>query len=545
MMKYYTHYSTFKNQIFVRYIDENGNRRNGFYDFAPKYFTETDTVLSETKTIFGKNVIEKTSDSCKTLWKDTQKYKDVHGLKIHGSSNAALQYVAQKFPENLIDIANSEEIRRINLDIETESEVSIGFPDLIDPMEKVNAITAYDSIHKKFIVLYCTEIDFTAPKFAGLDLVPIYCEDEETLLRKFVDFWKYDYPDVVSGWNIDGFDIPYLLNRIEKILGKSTAESLSPVGFISRRTGKNDKGQQTFDYKIRGVEIVDTLTLYKKIELSPRESYTLEFISTFELDVGKLHHPSAIPGHLLYKEQKLHQLNIDDHWGEWEYHRLMIEEYLAGGSQDTALFAKIQKEFNEAFILYNILDVKRCFEIEEKKNLFKIAYFLAYYSYSNFSEVTASMKFWSNLLFVYCYNELNLVFPMFKEKTFKDGTFTGAYVRPTQAGVYKGPGSVVTYDIVSMYPSLIRVLNISPETLCNKKYDIDVTRMLSGDIPDINPRHSLGVNGAAFDNTKMGVLPRKVEELFNKRKHEKGIAGKIFTEIEEINAEIAKREELQ
>ena len=139
-MKFYTHYSKHNDEVYVRYVDEHGNRKSEFFRYRPKYYLETDAQVSEIKTIYGKNVVEKESNDCKSFFRDIKEYENVENMEIHGCKNPALQYVASRFDHSLEDVFESSKIRRVEIDIETETEVSVGFPMIVDPEEETSCV---------------------------------------------------------------------------------------------------------------------------------------------------------------------------------------------------------------------------------------------------------------------------------------------------------------------------------------------------------------------------------------------------------------------
>lgn len=540
-MKFYTHHSVVGDQIFIRGIDEDGNRTSEYKDVQPEFFLTHQGIFKDpdVTSIFGDPVRRVSCDGVYDFRTQMKEYLDVEGLDVLGTNSPNLQYVVNNFHNQDAAFVTSQ-IRRLNIDIETEVEVSKGFPDIDDPVEVINIISAYDSLRKTMFVFHTKELD---KDWWGWSLLegkfPLKfkkCVDEADLLGSFVKFWEMDYPDVLSGWNIAGFDVPYTCRRIEKVLGKSSVDRLSPVGSVRHRKYHDEQGMEQWDYTIQGVEIVDTLQLYKKIVLDPRESYSLEFIAMHDLKVGKLQHPSGVAGHKLYKQQNLAQVNLETDWGDWQSHKRLVEDALAGDENAARL---AQSEFEHAHALYNVMDVWRCFQIEEVLDLFSTAYFLSYSSYSNISEVMSGMRVWSNLLYGFSYKDLNKVYP-FNKRGHKTGKFTGAFVRPTKVGKYQGMGCIVSYDVASMYPSLIRTLNISPEKLTNRHLDITVDELLGG-LKPAPEGYSLGANGATFFKDEQGVLPKKVEELFAKRKQEKKKLRAVNEQIAEVEVEMEKR----
>ena len=194
----------------------------------------------------------------------------------------------------------------MNIDIETGSEN--GFPNVNEVREEVISITLKDNITNKFVVLGCEAYSNTRE-----DVYYIHCNDERSLLSKFLDVYKAIDPDVITGWNVRFFDIPYLVRRIDKILGNGVSKKLSHWNFIKEKNVVMNS-RDNITYKILGVSILDYIELYKKYTYSNQESYRLQHIADVELGEGKLSYEEYGNLHNLYKEnyQKFIDYNIKD-----------------------------------------------------------------------------------------------------------------------------------------------------------------------------------------------------------------------------------------
>ena len=109
------------------------------------------------------------------------------------------------------------------------------------------------------------------------------------MLNQFLDHWNHINVDVVSGFNIDGFDIPYLVNRISNVMGDDQVKRLSPWKLVTPRKVKGKFGKEDIEYDIAGISSLDFLSLYLKFTYIKREQNSLDYISQVELGVGKLH----------------------------------------------------------------------------------------------------------------------------------------------------------------------------------------------------------------------------------------------------------------
>ena len=158
--------------------------------------------------------------------------------------------------------------REMNFDIETE--ILQGFPDWKNPINKITAIAWHEKLSDEYCVLVLDE-DGRVQDSVTDNVEIISFHTEEALLETFIEKYQQIQPHILTGWNIEGFDIPYLLNRISRVLGAGAERALSPVGIINYREGL-DK------WFIEGVAILDYMLLYKKFTMGERPSYRLDAI---------------------------------------------------------------------------------------------------------------------------------------------------------------------------------------------------------------------------------------------------------------------------
>jgi DNA polymerase elongation subunit (family B) len=233
-----------------------------------------------------------------------KRYKDVESFPLFGNTNYAYQYITRSFPDEIeFDIT---QIKIYSIDIETSAE--LGFPNVEDPMEEVLLITIQE-YNSKQIVTFGKE-HFTVSKD---NHKYIRCKDEYELLKKFIEFIADDYPHIITGWNIEFFDIPYLCNRIRKVLGEDSMKNLSPWNVVNRREISRFKNIETV-FDIMGIAVLDYLDLYKKFTYTAQESYKLDHIAKVELGKEKLDYGEYDSFRLFYKNnwQKFVEYNVVD-----------------------------------------------------------------------------------------------------------------------------------------------------------------------------------------------------------------------------------------
>ena len=381
-------------------------------------------------------------------------------------------YLSDEYSGTTVDY-DFNQIKVLYIDIEVGSES--GFPKPEEAREQITAITM--KCGKDFIVIGCGDYHNTRE-----DVRYIKCETEDGLINAFVDHWKRISPDIVTGWNVKFFDIPYLVNRITNLFGEKFCKQLSPWNFVKefKVAGMGGKMFQTFN--LTGIAVLDYLDLYKKFTFTNQESYRLDHIAHVELGEKKLDYSEFETLHQLYK--------LD-----------------------------FQK-----FIDYNIKDVELVEQIEDKKKLVEQAVVLAYDAKSNYEDVFKQVRMWDILAFNYLRMN-DIVIPQ-KERNIKDSAYAGAYVKDPQVGRHDW---VVSFDLNSLYPHLIMQYNISPETLIEErlpddiqllKDQISVDTLLSQKLDtSILQKYNLCMtpNGQFFRRDVHGFLPEMMQNMYDNR----------------------------
>lgn len=349
------------------------------------------------------------------------------------------------------------------------------------------------------------------------DTLYLKCKDEHDLLIKFIQFWrKYD-PDIISGWNIRSFDIPYIVNRCNKLLGEDITKNLSPWGFI-RKVSAKDKFKKYNTYELIGIETIDYMQIYQKIPHSnaTQESYALNYIAGVELGDEKV-------------------------------------DYAEYGT-----LTKLYKENFNLFAAYGRKDVELVYLIDKKLEFISLYLATAYDATCNYSDVNSQTVMVDVIVFKHA-KEKKLVIPPMKENH-KDSSFAGAHVAPTQKGKFKW---VITCDLTSLYPHLQMQFNISPDTFkwqyFQNKLDIDstVANGLEFGLKQKAIKNNCCVagNGHFFSNEFVGLMPDIQKQMFADRKEykkkmliaEKRLAALKETDIgyEECDIEVTKYKNLQ
>ena len=456
-MRFYTNVTQWGNHILVREY-KNGERLNHRVKYSPTLYVP---VQKETgwKTLDGKNVMPYKHDTIKGAKEFISQYQNQPHL-VFGLDRFAYTYLADTYPDKVE--WDSDKILVVTIDIETRCEN--GFPDPEKAEEEMLSITIKNQSTKKIVVWgigdYHTDRE---------DVTYINCSNENELLAKFMNFWTKHYPDVITGWNTEFFDIPFLVNRVTKVLGEDRAKEFSPWGNVSSRSVySHGRPQQVYD--IQGVSNLDYLQVYRKFTYTAQESYRLDHIAFVELGEKKNENPY-------------------DTFKDW-----YTKDY-------------------QSFIDYNIVDVELVDRLEDKMKLLELLFTMAYEAKVNYDDVFGQVKYWDVLIHNYL-KKRKIVIPQ-KSHTSKNDKYEGAYVKDPQVGQHKW---VMSFDLNSLYPHLIMQYNMSPETLVTGDYmELGVDSMLKETHIDVPDKCTITPNGALYRKDKKGFLPEMMQEIYDDR----------------------------
>jgi DNA polymerase elongation subunit (family B) len=427
-MRFYTDVNIHRGRIQHSGYD-NGKKFINSTNFMPNLAIESQEETGM-KTLQGSNAKMIGFDSIREFKDYKKNYADTIGF--HNSINPIYQFLAETYPTEVK--FDTREIRTLIYDIETidSTETFKGFPQPHDAPVPVVSIAIKDL---KSNVYWLLSLEDYEPNYniAELDAKKVIhrkCNNEFALLHKFCEIIEKLQPDLLVGYNNKGFDDPYILHRIDKICGEDALKKLSPCGQVHYEFKLNKFGKMECKYQIKGLQILDYLELYKKFIPAGRESYSLSFISKYELGDDKLD----------YSEHE----NIT---------RFYIEDPLN-------------------FLFYNIKDVELIHLLDKKLGLLDLIYTVAYMAKINYEDVMSPIRTWDSIIYEYL-KAKNIVVP--PEKHEKRESYPGAYVHEPKTGIYDW---VVSFDLASLYPHEIMQFNISSETLVTEKMiDEDIKKI--------------------------------------------------------------------
>jgi len=488
MSDFYTNVCVSGKFILFRGV-ENDKRVRRKIEYRPTFYllsqeqTDTRTLNGD----FVKPIQPGNISECRDFLK---RYESVDNFPVFGNNRYEYAFIADTFADDILWDVNKVSIAYLDIEVGSEN----GFPEPRDAAEEITAITI--KLKGNYFVFGCG--DYSKHRD---DVHYAKCRDELDLIRRFLDFWARFHPDVISGWNIKTFDIPYLVNRITKILGESEAKKLSPWNYLDKREAYF-MNREHMIYDIVGVATLDYIELYRKFTYAQQESYRLDNIAHVELGEKKLDFSEFETLHQLYKQ---------------DYQK---------------------------FIEYNIKDVELVEKLEDKMKLIELALTLAYDNKVNYDDVFTQVRMWDAIVYNYLKRK-NVVIPQMKRGD-KKTAYEGAYVKEPLLGMHNW---VASFDLNSLYPHLIMQYNISMESLIepakytdemkdfigNKRINVDT--LLSQQI-DTTALKKMGVtltpNGQLFSIKEQGVMPEIMDSMYKDRTRYKKLALEAKKKIETV-----------
>jgi len=470
--------------------DESGNRISYDCSFEPYIYLETNNkedVLSIFNTKLKKKKFKNQAERYRFL-------KDNKIERVFENLNVQQQFLIDTYWKNNEDADfNKNPIKVLFIDIETYSPDE--FPKPGDPKHPINVITVYDSIKKQFLTW-----GLKAYNKKKENCLYFKCSSEKELLEKFLKYFQSDYPDILSGWNSEFFDVPYIINRVTKILGEDETKKLSPVRSIRPIVFTGKFGKEQVHWHIEGVSCVDYLDIYKRFCPVLRESYKLDSICELELGENKID----------YGDTNLSSL-ADQDW--------------------------------DLFVDYNIQDVSLLIKLEEKLQYLELLRMISYAGLTTFEGALGSLSVITGLCAIRARHR-NLRIPTFNKGRTSDEQNAGAYVGEPKKGFQE---HVVSFDANSLYPNVMITLNLSPETkvgVITEKTDKEVTikhvngqtfKLSNNSFIKFIKKEKIAISKAKvlFSQKEKGIIPETVDHYYNKRvelkKQLKHIKRKIHT----------------
>ena len=452
--------------------------------FSPTLFVPS-KKNEKYKTLDGRSVAPMEFLTARDAREFIKKYDGVEGFEVHGYERFVYQYIRREFPGEIDYSINQMKIFALDIEVQCEN----GFPDVEAAAEEMLSITIKDMVSKEFFVWAVRE--FEVP-----DGVKAFIYDtERDMLKNFIEWWVHNTPDILTGWNVNLYDVPYIARRVNRTLGEKWMKSLSPWNRANERE-VYVQGRKNYAYDVSGINILDYLDLYRKFTYSNQESYRLDHIAFVELGQRKVDHSE-------YDNFK------DFYTSDWQ-----------------------------KFIEYNIQDVELIDRLEDKMKLLELAITMAYDAKANFEDVYSQVRMWDTIIYNYL-SDKNIVVPPRKGSK-KDEKYAGAYVKEPKPGRYDW---VVSFDLNSLYPHLIMQYNISPETLRETRHSSSsVERILNQEIDFSDCKFAVCANGAQYRKDVHGFLPEIMQKIYDERTIYKKLMLKAKSEYEKNSTEKLKKD---
>jgi len=473
---FYTSIEKQSNFLLYRGYNDEGNRVKQKVKFKPTYYLDSKHQNPKYKGLDRAPIDPMTFNSMSDANEFARTYDGVSTFKIYGNSRHVPAFIQTQFPNeisfkrDLVDIGN----------IDIETAFGDGFPDCDNPVNEILTIAYKSSKDDTYRVWGLKPYDETQSQ---LDVKIDYMQfgSEEKMLLHFIDWWANpeNTPDVITGWNIRFFDIPYMVARMTHLLGEQNTKRLSPWGSI--RIGEvKFMGNSQRVVTLSGVSQLDYMDLFKKFAYTygNQESYSLNHIASVVLGEKKL-------------------------------------DYSEVGSLRNLYDADYQM-----FVDYNIKDVELIERFEEKMGLITLVITTAYIGGVNYTDTLGTTAIWDSIIYRRLMRQrtvprLNQLKP--SEYIIKSGTdsIAGGYVKDVVKGMSEW---VMSFDLNSLYPNIIIQNNMSPETLIPYSFVENVVpEVLLGTDKKAPEGIAMAGNGSVYRKDVKGIIPEIVEELYTKR----------------------------
>ena len=524
---FYTNIDVRGSKIFLRYFEDD-QHKSEVIEFGPELYIRTNNAAKADAMSMHDEPLEAVQFSDhREMRSFIESYKDVDGFAVYGTENIMNQFVSKAYPGDIK--YDGQKIRGAVVDIETFSgdievlpdgtiaPIDGPFPKPEEAAHPINLITLYHTVEKRYYVwgLEYFKGEFIGtykhnpdhPRVGKMDVVYKGFREEYDMLNDFVSVWNQKGFNFWSGWNIEGFDNPYLTNRIEKVCGEKAKKALSPWNMIQKDSIATSWGEDQEMYHWIGCQMLDYKQLFEKHGFMNPDDKKLDTVARLILGEGKV-------------------------------------DYADEGNLNTLYIRNYQKA-----VEYNIVDVDLIVLMNAKKRFFELTFILAYLCKSNYQDTLGTVKPWSALTYSMLYAKGQR--PKIKSVYEGDVQFGGGFVREIKAGRVKW---IVSCDLNSLYPHLIQQYNLGAETLIEPEdLPAEVRAIANFTLDDlVNKRVDLSAlkkhnicmtaNRAFFKRGKKSIFNEKTREIYDSRKKVK--KQMLAFEQEEVNlkAKIGDRE---
>lgn len=493
-MKFYTSVERFGNNILYRGY-ENGRRFSKKVQFEPTFYMPAKDEITDFRSLLGgKPLKPKRFESMRDAKEFLERYKDVSGFDICGNTNYIAQFIQEKHPGKI-----EFDVSKINIAMfDIEVDIEHGYADTEQADKRINSIAAKSSKSDTYWLFGLKNYNKHLTE-TGIDpeqIMFVHCADEEELILKFIRWWTNDYPDVITGWNVEYFDVQYLVTRIIRLFGEEMAKKLSPWSSI-RKTSREFYGKVQSTWLLSGIAIIDYMDAFKKFgyKYGPQESYRLDHIA-----------------HVVLGERKMDYSEYDS-------------------------LTELYNQNPQKYLDYNLKDTHLIERFEEETALLQLVMTVAYGGGVNYTDAFGTVGIWDTTI----YRKLMSkgVVPFVKGGPGDQlGDLVGGYVKDPRIGMHPW---VVSFDLNSLYPHLMLQYNMSPETFLSMAREyVSQDMVLEGRYKN-NTSFAVCANGACFTKDFLGVIPEIIEEYYGNRKVIKNEMLKLEQEEQNTNDKAEKK----
>ena len=471
MKSFYTSVERFGNKILWRGY-ENGKRFSRKVNFKPSLYLETKRADGDFRSLKdNKPLHKKTFDSMSEVKQFIEDYKDVSNFGIHGTQSYVAQFIQEKYPDNI-----KFDMSLINIaSFDIEVDISDGYANIETADKEITSIAYKSSKSNTYHLLGRKDYDKHAT-ITGIDPEDIQFmkfDTEKAMLLRFIQIWKTDFPDIITGWNVEFFDIQYLVTRIIRLMGENTAKELSPWKSIRKHSAEMfGKTQNT--WTISGLHVVDYLDTFKKFayKYGTQETYKLDHIA-----------------HIVLGEKKLDYSEYGNLTGLYEQNP-------------------------QLYLDYNLKDTYLIQRLEDEVALMSLVMTLAYDGGVNCRDAFGTVGYWETTIYRKLIKQ-GIVPPIKHGPGQRGDELVGGYVKNPQVGMHPW---VVSFDLNSLYPHLMLQYNMSPETYIPQRLEnVSQEMVLNDDYENDDETVSVAANGVCFTNQRRGIIPDIIDDYYNRR----------------------------
>jgi DNA polymerase elongation subunit (family B) len=470
---FYTDVSRKGNLILYRGYDADGHKIYNKFKYRPQMFLPTkdgQPSVSGWKSMTGIELEPQRFDSMSDHRAFMKTYEGIASFEIFGNDRHIPAFIQSQFPGDIVPDKRLIDVLKLDIEVARGD----GYSEACDAANQIVSIVVQSSRDGINRIWGLEDYDISKSISPNIPKEFTKFDSEEEMLEDFVRWWSepMNTPDIITGWNTEFYDIPYLINRVVRLHGMQMAQKFSPWEMVNERQ-TNVKGQEKFSFEIVGIQHLDYYALFRKFcshTYGEQESYKLDFIANLVLGDNKL-------------------------------------DYSDYGSLDD-----LYEQNYELFIDYNVKDVVIVGALEAKLGLINLAHSMAYMAGVNYADTLGTTAIWDAIIFRKLASQKIAVSQPRRQTS---SEYVGGYVKPPQVGLHEW---VVGFDVNSLYPNIIVQYNMSPETIVkHSKMDVTPESLLENPSVTIEPNLAMAASGAVFRRDKQGVIAGIVEEYYNRR----------------------------